>query len=557
MNKTNYKYYLFIILLLGLPFAIEAQQSPIYPKAERLALFTDRGLYIAGENIHFAAFVTNHAQQGLSDIVYAEIIEPDGTQITGAKFLLIHGTSHGCLTIPSHILTGNYYLRVYTKYMRNVGPHSYPYVRLKIINPFNKEVLKGDKKAEHGTQKISGNPLANSIILNTAKKVYQAREKVNVTLNTKKAFEKTQRLCVTVVPDMVIPDKMIPMHSISTKVNMLKFYPENRGISITGTLLDSLTKKGEAGVDVNLSIIGKGKIFMAVKTDSKGHFFFSLPPYTGNRDLFLEPHNMVESHNRILVDNDFSTSPIQLPAPIFKIDSSERLEATQMVKNFQVRQFINSKNLLKNKKPSKSVKAFYGTPSYTLKLNEYIQLPTIEAYLDNLNSLVKVRKRHGKKYLKIVSLLPQMAYLQALVLVDGVAVDKPEKILALSPKNISRIEVVNKPYVIGGMKYGGIVNFISKKGDFAGIDLPHSGMFLNYRFLHNNCHCSITTPESLKQPDTRNTLYWNPDVTLTSEHEIHLSFTTPDTPGKYAIVLQGVDLDGKPFIKKDIIVVKP
>ncbi|MBE0651092.1 MAG: hypothetical protein IH595_09645, partial [Bacteroidales bacterium] len=54
-----------------------------------------------------------------------------------------------------------------------------------------------------------------------------------------------------------------------------------------------------------------------------------------------------------------------------------------------------------------------------------------------------------------------------------------------------------------------------------------------------------------------NTLYWNPDVDLNSENEIHFSFTTADTPGKYAIVLQGIDADGKSFMKKEIIIVKP
>jgi hypothetical protein len=557
MNKKKYKYYLFTVLLLGLPFALIGQQDLEFPKAEKLALFTDRGLYIAGESIHFAAFVTNHAPSGLSDIVYAEIIESDGTQVAGAKFRLIQGASHGCLTIPTSILTGNYYLRLYTKYMRNVGPRAFAYVQLEIINRLKKEVLKGNEKVENTAQKISGNSSGDNVILNTMKKVYRTKEKVNVTINTNGSHsDRIQRLCVAVVPEMVIPNKMIPMHSPSRKINVVRFFPEMRGPSITGTLQDSVTKKGEAGVNVNLSIIGKGKIFMAAQTDSTGHFFFSLPPYTGNHDVFIGAQNVSGIHHKILVDNDFSTKPIRLPDPVFKMDSSERPIVLRMAQNLRVKQLFYSDSLLCSKKNQKVSVAFYGKPSYTLKMSEYIQLPTLEAYLDNLSSLVKVRSHHGEKYLKIVSLLPQMAYLRPLVLVDGVAIDNQEKILALSPSNISRIEVVNKPYVIGNMTYGGIVNFISIKGDFAGIDLPSSGMFLNYDFLHNNCRCAITTPDSIGQPDTRNTLYWNPDVSLNSGKEVHFSFITGDTPGKYAILIQGIDANGKPFSKKDIIVVK-
>jgi hypothetical protein len=149
-----------------------------------------------------------------------------------------------------------------------------------------------------------------------------------------------------------------------------------------------------------------------------------------------------------------------------------------------------------------------------------------------------------------------MDSLDPLVLVDGVAIDDQEKILALSPTNISRIEVVNIPYKIGYMKYGGIVNIVSKKGDFAGIDLPNSGMFLNYAFLHDSCRCAITIPRTANRPDARNTLYWNPDVSITSGNVIHFSFATGDAPGRYAIVFQGIDARGTPFLQKKIIVVQ-
>ncbi len=545
-----------MLLLLAFPPILRGQASNGFPKAEKLALFTDRGIYITGEEVHFTTFVMNHSIQGLSYILYAEIIEPDGTKITGGKFPLTHSSAHGCLTIPSESITGNYYLRVYTKYMRNLGPTSFACVGLKIINPHKSNMLRGKDTlkiiSDEHIERSSGNILK----ISTDKTVYLPREEANVTVRTNSESKEILGLSISVIPEVAAPETMFNKDTEARQVDSIRFYTENRGPSLTGILRDSITKRPEAGARVNLSITGDRVDFLVAKTDKNGHFYFSLPPYSGKHDLFINPQNIPGKHPEIFVHNDFSTAPIQLPDPVFNIDSIERAVAFHMAQNFRLRQRFDNDSARCDKKTSNSKETLFVEPSYTLKLNNYIQLPTLEAYLDNLPSSVKVRRRHGKKYFKIVDLQPPMDSLDPLVLVDGVAIDDQEKILALSPTNISRIEVVNIPYKIGYMKYGGIVNIVSKKGDFAGIDLPNSGMFLNYAFLHDSCRCAITIPRTANRPDARNTLYWNPDVSIISGNVIHFSFTTGDAPGRYAIVFQGIDARGTPFLQKKIIVVQ-
>jgi len=131
------------------------------------------------------------------------------------------------------------------------------------------------------------------------------------------------------------------------------------------------------------------------------------------------------------------------------------------------------------------------------------------------------------------------------LLVDWVAVSDIEKILAMSPKAIERIELVNSPYVKGNITYGGIISFVSKKNDFAGIDLPKSGTFVNYNFL-DECNEIIplgTLPSNI--PDSRNTFYWNPDVQTNADGASSVSFPAPDAPGKYRILLRGISKTGK------------
>jgi hypothetical protein len=149
-----------------------------------------------------------------------------------------------------------------------------------------------------------------------------------------------------------------------------------------------------------------------------------------------------------------------------------------------------------------------------------------------------------------------MSLYDPLVLIDWVAVDDIEKILAMSPQKIERAELVNALYVKGSITYGGIVSFVSKKKDFAGINLPSSGTFVNYGFLEE-CNDNLPlVPLSGNMPDSRNTIYWNPDIPTNNDGSADISFTAPDTPGNYIILLSKISVTGEVSSTKEMIVVK-
>jgi hypothetical protein len=188
---------------------------------------------------------------------------------------------------------------------------------------------------------------------------------------------------------------------------------------------------------------------------------------------------------------------------------------------------------------------FYGKPSDVIYIDNYVHLPTLEEYFNSLPSLVKVRKRLGEKYFKITGTHSGLADFDPLVLVDMVAIGDPSKVLAIPPAGISRIEVINSLYVKGDQRYGGIVNIITKKGDFGGIDLPSSGIFINYCFLSENSVPAQLFQQTPNRPDTRNTLYWDPKLVLNDQNISEISCPTSDTPGKYLIVLSWIDMKGE------------
>jgi hypothetical protein len=177
-------------------------------------------------------------------------------------------------------------------------------------------------------------------------------------------------------------------------------------------------------------------------------------------------------------------------------------------------------------------------------MDKYIDLPSLSEYFTELPLEVKLRKSQGKRYFRFTSTQAEMVIYDPLVLVDWVAIDNTDLVLEISPRNIERIELVNAPYVKGDMIYGGIISLVSRKADFAGIDLPSSGAFINYEFLSDCPDSGPAAPSDAIFPDARNTVYWDPDLIFDAKGMANAVFTAPDTPGKYVMILSAVNRDG-------------
>jgi hypothetical protein len=286
---------------------------------------------------------------------------------------------------------------------------------------------------------------------------------------------------------------------------------------------------------------------MAVQTDSAGLFFFSLPDYTGYRDLFLCAGRASGPDSKILVDNDYCTVPVHLPSGIFNLEPLERETAYKMAVNVQLDTYFKADSIPGVQVEAGDKPAFYGRPDDILYIDDYIQLPTLEEYFNGLPTLVRVRKHRGEKYFKVIGSQAGLNNFDPLVMVDLVAIDDPLKVLNINPANISRIEVVNVLYAKGDVTFGGIINIISRHGDFAGIDLPSSGIFIKYGFLAEPGQSRVNSQPLMNFPDTRNTLFWDPELVLSGDNHVKVAFTASDTPGRYLVVLSGVSLEGEIF----------
>lgn len=552
--------YIFLVLALSAHLTVlSGRQIPAIQQGEGVVLICDRNLYIAGERLFFSAFLQTADGSAKTDpgrVLYCEIISPDGNKITGNKYLIENSRASGSIAIPVDIITGTYYLRAYTRFMRNAGPSAYHYTKIKVVNATRSEVqtlIDKNHLSDSLSRSFRADIAEGSFIVSTDKSRYSPRDTVHITIDRADTMQSSfQDLSLAVVPEFSVSAEIVKLprqvggSSENGHSDNSAFYnPETRGLSIAGKLVDNTSGDPLPYTRVNLSILGKGRDFMAMQTDSAGLFFFSLPEYTGYRDLFLCTGKASSPDPKILVDNDFCTVPVHIPSGTFTLTPQERETAYKMAVNVQLDTYFKVDSIPESAVEEDDEQAFYGKPDDILFIDDYIQLPTLEEYFNGLPTLVRVRKHKGEKYFKVIGSQAGLNNFDPLIMVDLVAIDDPSKVLGINPANISRIEVVNVLYAKGDETFGGIINIISKHGDFAGIDLPSSGIFIKYGFLADYGQSRATSQPPLNFPDARNTLFWDPGLELNQGNSSRVTFTAADTPGRFLVLLSGVNLKGE------------
>jgi hypothetical protein len=529
-NKMKIQFTLIFLMLLA---------GAEYTSAQ-IRLLTDRNLYATGEVIFFTADEAV-ADTGES-VIYVELITPDGDKIRSGKFKSRMGIAAGCLAIPEDLFTGFYYMRAYTREMRNAGPASYEYLPVKVINPSKNDILVSEREFTGSVSYLQ--PDTGLIRFSNLKPFYGRRDSVIFSIDLNKSpGKKIKNVCITVVPDNTLETGVFVVKDEARNDGSVVYYPEPRGISLTGTLFYKDQKTPAADHVVSLSVLG-AKDFSSAKTDQKGRFFFTLPDDHGRKDIFLSPEDFTGSGMSLFIDNDFCALPVTLPSPEFKLTEAEKKTALSLVINARIqREFpdpVATGDSVVSHRP------FYGEPTSTLVMDKFIQLPTLKEYFGEISQEVKVRERKGKSYFKFFGGAAGMIINDPLVLVDWVVINDIDRVLAISPQKILKIETVNKPYIKGDLTYGGIISIISRDGDFAGIDLPASGIFVKYDFFSPVCGV-VHNVSQARIPDARNTLYWMPQLHADEGMATRVGFVTVDTPGHYVIVVRGIYADGRVF----------
>ncbi|HLN54994.1 MAG TPA: hypothetical protein VK207_03315 [Bacteroidales bacterium] len=328
----------------------------------------------------------------------------------------------------------------------------------------------------------------------------------------------------------------------------INYLPEVREHFLSGKMVNG---KGQGDYAL-LSIPGKQAFFQYATTDSKGSFSFGIPIDEQLRELIIQPDDMKGIVN---LSSSFSEDYAShghitdtLPVPGYVSDWSV---------NFQVQKIygtVFSENL-PPQLASEKFRRFYGKPDVQLVLSDYIELPLMEEIFFELLPGTYLKKRKSQYEIYVTDPVTNMVYdYPTTLFVDGVRVDDADAIAALDPLLVEQIDVVRERYLIGNYLFHGLVNIITRAGDFTAVPIPDYAVRTYYRVIdpiQKFISPDYMRPEQKNSriPDFRNTLWWNPSVVKDEP----LEFWSSDVPGVYKITLNGVGADGSPVSAEKII----
>lgn len=517
---------------------------------EELTVVTDRALYAVDEPILFWAdygFADMSANVEWSSVLYVELIKSDGSSMFQGKYPIGENGCSGVVNIPSNLYTGTYYLKAYTKWMRNQSPDHFSYNRLKIVNTRSPEMA--SSLVENKTQDVeSVTDLSfDKIRIQTNKENYGVNERVELSLQLTEKIYKDYSYVISVVKKGAWKQNIVAKQDLiaaTTESENSLFFPETRGLTVSGKVTNTVTGEPIPDALVFLSMLDSKAFFTGYKTLANGDFYFSLPDNQNEKDFFVSTYNT--NSTKIVLDDEFCEGDIHITTSEFKLNENEENMAKEFSVNAQVMDRYN-KVLCSSDQVTEDTTSlsFFGKASKEYYTKDYINLPFLDEFIFEIIPEIRVETKDNIQSIKPTTWNSFHNY-PFLVLVDDLPIFDIASVLKIKTENIARIEVVNAGYAIGALKFSGVMNVRTLKHDLAGIDLPENAAFFNYKLYADTNHTFCTqAPNNARIPDRRNCLLWIPNIELNAQTLVKKSFITADVKGEYEVIFQAISRDSK------------
>lgn len=328
----------------------------------------------------------------------------------------------------------------------------------------------------------------------------------------------------------------------------IKSLPEYEGHLLKAIVTDKRTGSPAANIPVYLTIPGERFQFISGVSNAQGEILFSLKKFYGANQLILQTSPGNNNYSISLNDpfsEDSATSSVE---PLNLTSESANILLQHSI-NTQIENSYNKEKTQQYLLPDfYDTTAFYGKPDRKYFLDDYTRFGTMEEVMREYVTDVRVRKQKDGFHYRVAD-IPHKLFFEddPLVLLDGVPVFNTDKIISFDPLKVKKLEVVTRKQYHNASVYSGIVSYTTYKGDLGGFQLEPDAIVIPYeglQFEREFYSPSYTTEEqqSSRIPDYRNVLYWKPDIQMKDKAD--LSFYTSDIPGKYVIIVEGIDSAG-------------
>lgn len=516
--------------------------SAVAGLVERTYVCTDRHSYVAGEDVFCSVFCFDGGSGSLSDfssVAYVELISPEGSAVR-VKMALQDGRGAGRLRLPSTLPTGNYRLIAYTALNRNEEDMDY-FRGSRVISVYNtlsasrqESVVLDDAPAA-----VEGKDRPYGAAVEGKGRPYGAAAPAGLELEQRgdslflrNSGTECLDFCLSLSISDALPDPEGPgladfLEARSGDRTTLRTDAKLSIPEYEGVIVSIRVPAMYSGVTAVLSGPGLRNDIYSSTVDSTGLVSFYTGNIYGDRDLVFE----LNSRD---VNDDFSLevlSPFASPeldrdgVPELHLNGSvaedlkRRSVAMQISRHFGIDEYMDSLQL----RPDL---LFKGGTMTVYEMDDYTRFPTMRETIVEYVREVHIRRQDGEPVLKIVPGKSFESYSSmlggnALVLVDGVPVSEHGRVLDLNPALLRRICIYPYDVSTGSCIYSGVVNFISFRGDMAGLQFPGRVRILDFHGVTFPVTVGAAEEDSLS-PDYRYTRIWQPLLHLEAGEELAL-----------------------------------
>lgn len=541
--KGTYRIFLALLAFAAVPAVAQDHLS------ERVFVSTDRGVYVAGDDMFLSAFcfdMSTGRLSGYSSVAYVEIISPEGPVQT-AKIALSEGRGGGFIRLDNSIPTGQYKMVSYTAQCFNEDGYDFEEGAgtISIINPFT------DARSTAGVQILSDEDYAG--LESPVHPSYGSlRLEGNSPVTITNTSDKPVTLSVSIFNDdgIVAPSTPDPASFLAGATRGTSF-TKRRTIDFEGEVIRTRTSgspevlENLGGSSAYLSVPGRSSDFYFTRVDSDGVASFYTRNVYGDTEVVLDIGTALSPCHLELVSPFAEVKASGLPALPLSPGLADRITARSI--SMQVRQAAHADSLYEC--PQRPEDYLFAADSVVYILDDYTRFPLMEELFVEFITGVRVSKADNTRKL-VVSLndtfRPATASsLSSLTLLDGVPVTNQEAILDYDPLLVERIVVYPHTVYLGGWPFSGVVSFVTYKHDLPSFTFGEDARIVEYQGVSSPV--SVSLPDTLLGiPDLRQTLLWIPVLELAPGESRVLEFAAPSYEGRFELVAEGFDSEGNP-----------
>lgn len=565
LQRTGIRVLLFLAILAVIPGQLTGQPSPGFSSgAERIYVHLDKRVYIAGESLKYKVYMLNGVSPDsvpCSKIMYFCLTDVHNKVYASWRLNLALHSAAGRYALPAELESGVYILKAYTNQMRNDASDKVfsQNILVMSLSEANPDTIMVPRRSGNPGIPVPGTRGNHNLLqLAASKDIYAVNEKIRleISLDNRQIKAVDADLSISVTAEtpferMIAETDMVASlikPVIPVKAVVPCEYPvESKVFILTGHIVHRDRSVSLANRKILLAVADSiAPRIRLTTTDSTGKFRFYLNRMFDNKELILrfgDPSGntgyTMEIDSKVMTGEPMDLMSHQV--------SPDELTFLNTLKDLRI---IESIFTVKSEHPDQNsgfTDASLFRPVDVMVIpGDYSDLVNFKEIADNIIPCVKFTNRNDAFYLQILNEKTGLWQENRFVMLNGVPFNDFNYIATLGTKDIKRIEVITRNYLLGDLLLPGLVSIYTHDCMIPENYLnSHTFRYMNLVVPDDGDIGNITAKEAGRHdPDFRTSLFWNPRMKISGGETRVIEFPASRLRGVYYIYVRGLTSDG-------------